>query len=235
MAEHLHLSKPSLQLQVYCGTQLRIGAEITLHLQAGECQAKCVALVQEDTPVELLLGTNLMPQLGVQVLDNKGHTLLYSLPMEENEGPQSVEQEECLAFKEPLAAKATNPSESSECTTSQSNQKNGQKLPASCQSVSGSRHQRASAPANPKPSQGGHRKILVRLVRACKLPARSGKLLQARAQQINSSSPQIFEPKASLCNSTVDIANSLILPSSKGQLFLPVYNFAEAPTWLRRG
>ena len=157
MAENVQLSKPSLQLQAYCGTQLPIGAEITLHLQAGECHTKCVALVQEDTPVELLLGTNLMPQLGVQVLDNKGHTLLRSLSREENEGPSSVEQEECLASKEPLPAKATNPNESSECTASQSNQKNGHKLPTSCRMVRGRRQRRASAPANPKPFQGeGH-------------------------------------------------------------------------------
>lgn len=75
MARNLRLSKPSLQLQAYCSTQLPIGAEITLHLQTGDCQTKGVALVQENTPVQLLLCTNLMPQLDVQVLHSQGLSL----------------------------------------------------------------------------------------------------------------------------------------------------------------
>ena len=80
-------------------------------------------------------------------------------------------------------------------------------------------------------------KAVVRLVRACKLPARSGKLLQARiCQNQPSSLPQIFESNSHLySNQTVDIPNSLLSSCKKGQLFLPVYNFAEAPTWLKRG
>ena len=79
-------------------------------------------------------------------------------------------------------------------------------------------------------------KAIVRLVRACKLPALFGKLLQARVCQGQlSPSHQLFEPNSLHSNQTVDIPNSLLLSCKKGQLFLPVYNFAEAPTWLRRG
>ena len=63
MEKKLHLSEPSLQLHAYCGTQLSIGAEITVTLVAGEYEAKDVVLVQENTPVDLLLGTNLMLNL----------------------------------------------------------------------------------------------------------------------------------------------------------------------------
>ena len=45
MEKKLHLSEPSLQLHAYCGTQLSIGAEITVTLRAGEYEAKDVVLV----------------------------------------------------------------------------------------------------------------------------------------------------------------------------------------------
>ena len=45
MEKKLHLNAPSLQLHAYCGTQLSIGAEITVTLRAGEYEAKDVVLV----------------------------------------------------------------------------------------------------------------------------------------------------------------------------------------------
>ena len=69
-------------------------------------------------------------------------------------------------------------------------------------------------PTNPMPQQI----VVVHLVMACKLPARSGKLLQARVCQSQPSSlSRLFEPNGHLySNQTVN-------------------NFAEAPTLLRRG
>ena len=46
-ARILHLNKPSLQLHAYCGTHLSIGAEITIDLKVGECQARGIVLVQQ--------------------------------------------------------------------------------------------------------------------------------------------------------------------------------------------
>ena len=61
-------------------------------------------------------------------------------------------------------------------------------------------------------------KVVVRLVTACKLPARSGKLLQARVCQTQPSFlSRLFEPNGHLYSNQT------------------VYNFAEALTWLRRG
>jgi len=59
---------------------------------------------------------------------------------------------------------------------------------------------------------------------------------KCKGQSQSSSLPQLFESNSRLySNQTVDIPNSLLSSCKKGQLFLPVYNFAEAPTWLRRG
>ena len=88
----LQLNKPSLQLHAYCGTQLSIGAEITVDFKVGECQAKGVVLVQENTPVDVLLGTNLMSLLGVQVLDNNGQSLLALQSYEAQEKPVTTEK-----------------------------------------------------------------------------------------------------------------------------------------------
>ena len=237
-AQRLGLSKPSLQLHAYCGKQLPIGAEITLHLQAGECLAKGVVLIQDNSPVELLLGTNLMTQLGVHVFDSNQHSLLCLQSADGDKLSSPTDKDECSALFDAQPLSVTEVENANEHTAyhHKSRSKHSPKLPASCQTVSGSRRRRSSGSSNPKPSQGeGHPKAVVRLVTACKLPARAGKVLQARARQIKSSSPHIFEPHNRLCNGTVDIANSLLLPSDKGQLCLPVYNFAESPTWLRRG
>ena len=72
-ARILHLNKPSLQNQAY--SFMHTVAQVCplvprslLDLKVGECQARGIVLVQENTPVDKLLGTNLMPLLGIQVL-----------------------------------------------------------------------------------------------------------------------------------------------------------------------
>lgn len=172
-AQKCVLSKPSLQLQAYCGTQLPIGAEITLHLQAGECQAKGVVLIQEASPVDLLIGTNLLSQLGVCILDNNGHSLI---GLRHSTLPSPTEHNECPTLKDSLPTMSTEvdaPDVSSEHTMSQNQSKHNPRLPASCQLVSGSHRKRTSGSANSKTSQEeGDNKAVVRLVTACKLPAR---------------------------------------------------------------
>ena len=228
-AKNLQLSNPSVQLHAYCGSRLSIGAEVTVDLKAGECQVKGVVLVQESTPVDLLLGTDLMPKLGIKILDAKGQSLLEnqnqknrSPPVTTEEGSTPNDIQQSMTAETPLLA--------SEKDTP-NNTASKPRQPTPCQIVGGGRHR--SGPTNSGPQQKG----IVGLVRACKLPARSGKLLQARMHQTHpSSSPQLFEPDGRLNHDqTVDIPNSLLSPNNKGQLLLPVYNFAEVPTWLRRG
>jgi len=169
-----------------------------------------------------------MSQLGVRILDNNGHSLI---GLRHSTLPSPTEHNECPTLKDSLSTLSTEvnaPDVSSEHTMSQNQSKHNPRLPTSCQLVSGSRRKRTSGSANSKTSQGeGDNKAVVRLVTACKLPARSGRVLQARARPIRLSSPQIFEPQNRLCNGTVDIANSLLLPSDKGQLSLPVYNYIK--------
>ena len=233
----LQLNKPSLQLHAYCGTQLSIGAEITVDFKVGECQAKGVVLVQENTPVDVLLGTNLMSLLGVQVLDNNRQSLLALQSYEAQEKPvttekglplnDTVEQQSDYTQQSPHAETPLLPAESLDNTAKHTAKS---KHLAPFRIVDGGRR-KVLGPANPAPQQ----KAVVRLVRACKLPARSGKLLQAKVNQTQLPLlPQLFEPDSRLHSSTVDIPNAL-LPCNKRQLFLPVYNFPEAPTWLKRG
>ena len=243
------MSEPSLQLHAYCGTQLSIGAEITVTLTAGEYEAKDAVLVQENTPVDLLLGTNLMSKLGIKILDAKGQSLLddqknLTLPATEerldlNSSPQLLNDQKNMTSPATEERLDLNSSPQQPLLTeppqfaTEGNVSNSivpkPKQPSPCRTISGSR-QKVPAPI---PRQ----KAIVRLVRACKLPALSGKLVQAKVCQCQlSPSHQLFEPNSRLySNQTVDTPNSLLLSCKKGQLFLPVYNFAEAPTWLRRG
>jgi len=135
MEKKLHLNEPSLQLHAYCGSQLSIGAEITVNLKAGEYQANAVVLVQENTPVDLLLGTNLMPKLGIQVLDTMGQSLLND--QENLTSPVTTEESLDLnnSSQQPLPAET--PQFATEKDTS-SNTASKSKQPSPCRTISGS-------------------------------------------------------------------------------------------------
>ena len=179
MEKKLHLSEPSLQLHAYCGTQLSIGAEITVTLVAGEYEAKDVVLVQENTPVDLLLGTNLMPKLGIKVLDAKGQSLLndqenLTSPATEerldlSSSPQLLNDQENLTSpvtEERLDLNSTLqqplPTETPQFVTEgdvSNSIASKPKQPFPCRTISGSRRK--------VPAPMSQQKAIVRLVRAC--------------------------------------------------------------------
>ena len=151
------MSEPSLQLHAYCSTQLSIGAEITVTLTAGEYKAKDAVLVQKNTPVDLLLGTNLMSKLRIKILDAKGQSLLndqknLTSPATEERLDLNSSPQQPLVTEPPLREMFQ--------TVLFPNQ------PFPCRTISGS-HQKVPAPI---PRQ----KAIVHLVRGSKLPALSG-------------------------------------------------------------
>ena len=175
------MSEPSLQLHAYCSTQLSIGAEITVTLTAGEYKAKDAVLVQKNTPVDLLLGTNLMSKLRIKILDAKGQSLLNdqknltSPATEERFDPNSSPQ--LLNDQKNLTSPATeerldlNSSPQQPLVTEPPLREMFQTVlfpnqPFPCRTISGS-HQKVPAPI---PRQ----KAIVHLVRGSKLPALSG-------------------------------------------------------------
>ena len=222
MEKRLHLSEPSLQLHAYCGTELSIGAEITVTLVAGEYKAKDVVLIQENTPVDLLLSTNLLPKLGIKVLDARGQSLLNDLEnltteerLDLNGSPQLLNDQENLTSpateerldlnsspQQPLLTETPQFVTEGDVSNSIASKP---KQPFPCRTISGS--------CRKVPAPMSRQKAVVHLVRACKLPALSGKLLQARVCQGQlSPSHQLFEPNSHLHrNQTVDIPTSLLL------------------------
>ena len=85
------LRQPGLLLKAYCGTELNIGAEIAVHVATPHHAVNRVVLVQKDTPVHMLLGTDLMSALGIRVLDSNGQSLLVPL-MEQPQPVGAVKQ-----------------------------------------------------------------------------------------------------------------------------------------------
>ena len=81
------LKQPSLLLKAYCGTELSIGAEIAVQVATPHHAVNSIVLVQKDTPVHMLLGTDLMSALGIKVLDDDGRSLL----VPDNEEPLPVQ------------------------------------------------------------------------------------------------------------------------------------------------
>ena len=89
------VQQPSLMLRAYCGAELSIGAEIAVQVATPHRTVNTVVLVQKDTPVDMLLGTDLMSSLGIKVLDAKGQSLLHPVkeqPAEEQLGQRKEQQ-----------------------------------------------------------------------------------------------------------------------------------------------
>ena len=61
------LADPTIALKAYNGTQLNVLAEATVTLGKGPHHCKATVMVQEDAPQDVLLGTDCLSQLGIQL------------------------------------------------------------------------------------------------------------------------------------------------------------------------
>ena len=90
-----HLRQPSVLLKAYCGSELSIGVEIAVQVATPHHAVNGVVLVQKDTPVHMLLETDLMSAQGIRVLEGDGQFLLVPFveepqPVRDMEQPQPV-------------------------------------------------------------------------------------------------------------------------------------------------
>ena len=71
-ATHQRFANPDLALNNYGGQRLSLIAQTELTLSQGDREVQAVVLVQKDAPNDLLLGTDLQPQLGFTLSLRKG-------------------------------------------------------------------------------------------------------------------------------------------------------------------
>ena len=298
------LQQPSLLLKAYCGKELCIGAEIAVQVATPHHAVNRVVLVQKDTPVDMLLGTDLMFALGIRVLDGDGQSLLeqveeqpilgdgqpqplpvdnWTIPSDgqcdggsfqtviqpveiqpvpnqveeqqtvqpedsqtvENEDSQTVEYEDLQNVESEDSLHQDIPMSTAGVSQPQpGDTPNNQKSISPCLKIGNRRYPvlgssdhgqvRASSTTNQK-SQS-ERRIPVRLIRACKLPGRCGKLLKAKLERTPpvSSLDWLFEPKTGLHDNALEVADAVVKPEEKC-IVLPVCNSSGSPTRLKRG
>ena len=69
------LQPTSVSLRSYGGEELNIVSQVSCCIRCGEQTAESVLQVQKGAPVKLLLGTDLLPQLGFGLVQKKGSHL----------------------------------------------------------------------------------------------------------------------------------------------------------------
>ena len=204
--QKLHVQPPSLALRAYCGSALNIGAQIEVNIATDNSAIEAVVLVQDGAIVDVLLGTDLMGQVGVRVLDAQGKSLLNTKSTESNPDTSDIRKH-------------------------QETVRNKKHQPTTSQLIGGRRYKSQRQRCSTKNSS----QVTVHLIQAYKLPARAGKLLKARVNFPKSANPCLFEPKASLQNRALDIADAVLQPDEKHCILLPVTNSSGFPVRLRRG
>ena len=87
---------PSITLHNYGGDELRIFRQVSAHISRASYSGEGVILVQKDAPLDLLLGMNFQPLLGVRFLQDQGRGKVLDLlqPAERlfSEGQPNEEQ-----------------------------------------------------------------------------------------------------------------------------------------------
>ena len=200
------LSPPEVLLRAYCGNRLSIGAQVKVCISATGGQAvEAIVLVQKDAQFNMLLGTDLMGKLGLNITDAMGQALLVP--------EKQITPSPSHPLNSELDAKSL---------------RNPKRQPIPRNSVGGKgrqvqRQRKATTTAT------------VHLVQACRLPARSGKLLKVRCQQRKILGPySMFKPKNKWHKDALAMADAILEPGNKHTL-LPVQNVSGSPIWLRKG
>ena len=203
------LRQPGLLLKAYCGTELNIGAEIAVHVATPHLAVNRV--VQKDTPVHMLLGTDLMSALGIRVLDSNGQSLLVPL-MEQPQPVGAVKQPQPVgAVEQPQPVRAVEQPQPVQVVEQRQPVRVvtgalqpavdgtlcGMKSLSPCLKIGNRRYSvhgysedgqgpgsTQSSPATGSEAKSpGTKRIPVHLIRACKLPGRCGKLLKAKLKR----------------------------------------------------
>ena len=102
LAVRQHLKPPEITLCRYGGGSLDIVGQLTATIQSGPYRKMAVVLVQNRTPEDLLLGTDLQPYLGFQLSQKSiGGPMVELLPCLEvhpsEESPKPTDQEQSPA------------------------------------------------------------------------------------------------------------------------------------------
>ena len=219
--------EPSMvALQNYGGDQLPLIRQIQVNLSKAGKQANAIIQVQHDAPVGLLLGTDVLPQLGFAMLESDPNGMITDLLLGQKWPNQSIQpksgtpteqvQREVLP-QEPSLSLAVSEQEPSDSTAPTAN--NQAIVPN-------------AMPARQEEPVYQH--AIVRLLQAVRLPARHKKLLKAKVEGSTDGPCALFEPEPEL-GAELSMPEALVKPDASCIVTLVMENSSFEPTRLKKG
>ena len=219
--------EPSMvALQNYGGDQLPLIRQIQVNLSKAGKQANAIIQVQHDAPVGLLLGTDVLPQLGFAMLESDPNGMITDLLLGQKWPNQSIQpksgtpteqvQREVLP-QEPSLSLAVSEQEPSDSTAPTAN--NQAIVPN-------------AMPARQEEPVYQH--AIVRLLQAVRLPARHKKLLKAKVEGSTDGPCALFEPEPEL-RAELSMPEALVKPDASCIVTLVMENSSFEPTRLKKG
>ena len=218
------LEPSTVTLQNYGGGQLSLIRQIQVKLSKAGNQADAIIQVQQDAPVGLLLGTDVLAPLGFAMLepDSEGVTtdLLRGQKWQKEATaiPSGIQSSSESLPREVVAEDLSQPVFESK----PDNSSNHQARPV-------------MSDATPARQEGSvHPPAIVRLLQAVRLPARHKKLLKAKVEGFTDSHFALFEPEPELRNELI-VPEALVEPDASSIVTLIMENSSLEPTRLKKG
>ena len=194
------LQPTSVSLRSYGGEELSIVRQVRCLISCGEYSVESVLQVQKGAPVNLLLGTDLLPQLGFSLIQKKGSCVVDVLDVTAHKQTENINN---------LESHTPQPGPESHATASQ---------------CSESDHRFRSTTKSSENSKTPS--AIVKLIQATRLPPRHSKLVRAGIERAEIETRVcLFEPTiSSLSCKGLSIADAVVERCDDGEMVLVVTN-----------
>ena len=217
------LERPTIALQDYSGGQLNTVSQLKVHIARAGYTTEATIQVQKDAPADLLLGTDLLPQLGFHFiqLQPQGESVnLLTMGMKEQmeivslrDNEETVPGKQIQSQEESSSMLVTRQKKQTELETSTSQKESTSKRESDSQHVT-----------------------TVCLLQATRLPAQHKKLLRARVQGLKERTLMFFQPGSErLQEKELTMDEAVTVPDCDDCITLIIENHGLQPIRLKKG
>ena len=223
------LEPSTVVLHNYGGDQLNLVRQIKVTVSKAGRGVDTVVQVQRDAPVGLLLGTDLLSQLGFALLEANQDGEAFDLFHDRKwtmvrDNPESAEQGPSLELREQSETRVSGQPENSSPHETEG-------LIQDTRTDLTLEHQGTQKDGSTETPQG-----VVRLLQAVRIPARHQKLLRAKIEGLRGHSTAVFEPEPDLAKQMgLSMPESLVEPDGNQWVTLTMENSSFEPTRLMKG
>ena len=257
------LKKPSVTLHSYGGGELPILCEAVCVLSQGSYTVEAVLQVQRDAPVDMLLGTDIQPQLGFALVQQNKPQVNLLLPGgtadSEETGMREAEQDTPVPVGTPeeresvqdarvsVVTETTEPEQDARVSVETGKKEAEEDAPVPVETpaeresvqdtpVTGTRETEEDSPDPVEtPVMTETRELAtVCLLKSTRVPARYSKLVRAQIDTSLGTDLAVFEPAGDL-EEGLCMLDAAVQPKSDQSLTLIIRNAGCQPVWLKKG